>query len=446
MTAATHEIESPQTGRLSRRDRSDALANRITELSGYLYAGTYQLLRMIRQFDQEELWHLDGICSCAHWLNWKCGTGMNAAREKVRVANALADLPKISASFARGEISYSKVRAMTRVATPDNEDYLLMIAHHGTAHHVETLVRKYRRARKLQELEEAGRQHDERTLQVYYERDGSIGIYLRLPPEKGELVLKAIECAMAEQDGENDLVRDEVATETADRREPFDRRRADAVSAIAESYLANGHSPSSSADRYQVMLHVSAETLSDDGGDVCHLEDNHRVSAETARRLCCDAGISVLSASGEGNVLNIGRKTRVIPPAMRRALKTRDRHCRFPGCSHRYFIDGHHIKHWSDGGETSLENLVQLCRRHHRLVHEGGFECRKAPDGEIEFLDADGERIGPAGCLPSLPQPVDLSGHMQKRCEDLYIDSQTCVSRFDDTRIDWDLAVAAMYN
>jgi hypothetical protein len=141
-----------------KRQHSELLGQEITELYGYINAATAQLLTMIREFDQQELWHLEGICSCAHWLNWKCGIGMNAAREKVRVANALGDLKKISAAFASGEISYSKVRAMTRVATPDNEDYLLQIARHGTAYHVETLVRKYRRAKKLQETGDAQKQ------------------------------------------------------------------------------------------------------------------------------------------------------------------------------------------------------------------------------------------------------------------------------------------------
>ena len=125
--------------------RSSALGEEITQLFGWITAATYDLLVKIREFDAEGLWQIEGICSCAHWLNWKCGIGMNAAREKVRVANALGDLPRISESFARGEISYSKVRALTRVATADNEDYLLMIARYGTAYHVETLVRRYRR-------------------------------------------------------------------------------------------------------------------------------------------------------------------------------------------------------------------------------------------------------------------------------------------------------------
>ena len=160
--SATANVTSLSAGLHPCYQRSEVLGNEITELYGYINAGTYRLLEMIREFDQEGLWHLDGICSCAHWLNWKCGIGMNAAREKVRVANALGELPKISASYAKGEISYSKVRAMTRVATTDNEDYLLMIALHGTASHVEILVRHYRRIKRLQDLEEANRQHDER--------------------------------------------------------------------------------------------------------------------------------------------------------------------------------------------------------------------------------------------------------------------------------------------
>jgi Domain of unknown function (DUF222)/HNH endonuclease len=441
--------------RHSHNQRSEALGDKITELCGYLNAGTYRLLEMIRQFDREELWQLDGICSCAHWLNWKCGIGMNAAREKVRVANALGKLPKISASYAKGEISYSKVRAMTRVATPDNEDALLMIAHHGTAYHVEELVRKYRRARKLQDLEEANRQHDERSLQVFYEADGAISLHLRLPAEKGALVIKAIELATQQADADGNGAAASIATESGPTeseptesgqpRESFACRQADAIADMAESYLANGPTASSSADRYQVVLHVAAETLSNSEGDISHLEDGPRVSAETSRRVCCDAGISVLREGADGTLLNIGRKSRLIPPAMRRALKARDENCRFPGCTHKYYIDGHHIRHWSDGGETSLDNLVRLCRHHHRLVHEGGFSCTRNAQGKLEFRNPDGVLIAPAGRLPTLPADFDLGERLRNRYEDLYIDANTCVSQFDDNRIDWDLAVGYFF-
>jgi len=124
--------------------RSKALGDEITELFGFITAATCELLVKIRELDQQKLWELDGICSCAHWLNWKCGIGMNAGRERVRVANALGDLPKISAAFRNGEISFSKVRAITRVATQENQGLMLQIARHGTAHHVESVVSGYR--------------------------------------------------------------------------------------------------------------------------------------------------------------------------------------------------------------------------------------------------------------------------------------------------------------
>ena len=372
--------------------RSEELGEEITELCGYIYAATYRLLEMIREFDAEGLWQVDGIGSCAHWLNWKCGIGMNAAREKVRIANALADLPNTSATFARGEISYSKVRAMTRVATPENEDYLLMIAKHGTGHHMETLVRKYRRTKRLQEMDDCRKQHDERELHVYYEPDGSMVFHARMPAEKGALLLKAIELA---------------------------------------------------AD--QAEKDVSAETLTNNEGDLSHLEDGPHVSAETSRRLCCDAGISVLSEDENGDTLNIGRKTRIIPPAMRRALRARDEGCRFPGCTHKHYIDGHHIQHWSQGGETRLANLVQLCRRHHRLVHEGGFDCRKNEQGLIEFRNPEGKLIPRTGELPRISPSLDLTERMRNRYEDLFIDANTCVTHYDGSPMDWNLAVGALF-
>ncbi len=436
------------------RQHSERLGKEITELYGYINAATAQLLTMIREFDQKKLWHLEGICSCAHWLNWKCGIGMNAAREKVRAANALGDLPKISASFASGEISYSKVRAMTRVATPAVEDYLLQIARHGTAYHVETLVRKYRRAKKLQETGDAQKQHDNRSVHFYYESDGSMVIKARLPAEKAELILKAIELAMEQADPpETDVSAETSGVEEGEnelkpvrqRKESWDKQRADALANIAESYLGNGPASSSTADRYQVVLHVSAETLTDKEGHISHLQDGPHVSAETSRRLCCDAGISVLTEDEDGTPLNIGRKSRIIPPATRRALKARDEGCQFPGCTLRHYIDGHHIKHWSKGGETSLANLVQLCRHHHRLVHEGGFSCSKNSQDEVEFRNLQEQLIARTGYIPAFSGMLDITERMRNRYEDLLIDSNTCVTKYDGEGIDWDMAVSAMY-
>ncbi len=186
MKSAEHTEE-----RKSRYARGEEVGAEITVLCGCLYAATYRLLLLIRQFDEEKLWGLPGLCSCAHWLNFKCGIGMNAAREKVRVANALPALPKISDAFSKGELSYSKVRAMTRVANEENEDFLLMIARHGSAHHVESLVAKYRRAVRHQDLQLANRQYAERSAHYYFDDDGAFVINARLPPEQGALILKA---------------------------------------------------------------------------------------------------------------------------------------------------------------------------------------------------------------------------------------------------------------
>ena len=135
------------------------LENQITELSAHIHAATWRLLELIREYDDAHGWSGPGLQSCAHWLNWKCGFNLGTAREKVRVAHTLKDLPKISDKFRRGEVSYSKVRAMTRVATVENEDYLLKICRYGTAAHVERLVRNYKKVKRLEALDRDNDRH-----------------------------------------------------------------------------------------------------------------------------------------------------------------------------------------------------------------------------------------------------------------------------------------------
>jgi len=427
--------------------RSQELGEAITELYGYITAATHDLLVMIREFDEQELWKVGGVCSTAHWLNWQCGIGMNAAREKVRVARALGELPKISKAFRLGEISYSKVRAMTRVAHSGNEDYLLNIARHGTAHHVETLVRGYRRAVRLNDAGQAQEQHELRSFSYRWDDDGSLVMNGRLPGDVGALLVKALECAMDRQQSEADGQSGDASS--AETRPPIGERRANALAEMAESYLANGRSASSSAERYQVVMHVHPDVSAvTSTSEPAYLEHGPHVSADgvpsgrTSRRLCCDASITRLVEDETGEPLSIGRKSRVIPPAMRRALKARDRQCRFPGCTHRYFIDGHHIRHWADGGETSLPNLVLLCRHHHRLVHEGGFGCEMVGQCVV-FRDPEGKVLPDTGRTSPLPRPnviVDL----KKRLEDRDIHARTCVTHWEGELMDRHLAVGLL--
>jgi hypothetical protein len=379
---------------LRSQTRCESLERQITELSAHIHAATYRLLELIREYDEARGWCGLGLNSCAHWLNWKCGINLGAAREKVRVAHALKELPGISEKFRLGEVSYSKVRAMTRVATDKNEEYLLKIARYGTAAHVERLVRNYRKVKRHEALSRDNDRHTIRQLDWYFDADGSLVLKGRFTPEQGLLVKKVLESIMDEdffeqKDVSAETPVDELKTQT----EPVAQRRADALIRMAEGYISKSET-ANSGDRYLVHVHTDMETLKADGtGAESELEEGRNVSAETSRRLSCDAGVVHWLENKEGETLNVGRKTRTIPPSIRRALKRRDHGCRFPGCTCDRFVDAHHIRHWADGGETCLNNLVLLCRRHHRMVHEEGFGIHSQADRLIYFTDPHGHQL-----------------------------------------------------
>ena len=209
--------------------------------------------------------------------------------------------------------------------------------------------------------------------------------------------------------------------------------RADALLALADAFLAGGQGSRGAADRHQVVLHVDTATLQGDAGPRCELDDGSPVAGETARRLACDASL-VRVLERDGVPLRLGRKTRVVSAAMRRALNARDRGCRFPGCASRRFVDAHHIEHWANGGATDLDNLVQLCSHHHRLLHEGGYAIVRHPGGRLTFTRRDGRRI--ATCQPRAHgQPAPLQ-HTRR--------PDACVSLNSGERLDLDLGVQAM--
>ena len=379
------------------------LADNITELVAHLDAGTFRLLKLICEFDKDEGWEGPGIRSCAHWLNWKCGMSMGSARERVRVARALPELPGISAAFCKGKVSYSKVRAMTRVATAKNEAALLQVALHGTASHVETQVRLYRKTKRIEALEEENLRHGHRELSWYIDDDGYWVFKGRVTPEQGMLLQKALEAAGDQLFKEQQNVSGDVVGEI-DRNipldstapEPVSQKRADELARVVEGFLASADHDQSGGDKYMVNIHTDIETLKQDGtGAEAELEDHSHVAAETSRRLSCDCSIVHWHENAQGDPLNIGRKSRSIPPAIRRALQRRDSGCRFPGCTCKRFVDAHHIKHWADGGETSMDNLVLLCRNHHRLVHESGYGVHTNPGGAIHFTLPSGVKIKP---------------------------------------------------
>jgi len=399
----------------------EKLGERIAELSAQISAATYELLAMIRDFDERGGWG-GGFRSCAHWLCWRVGLDRGAAREKVRVARALGALPLLSAAMRRGEISYSKVRALTRIATPAIEKDLLTFGRAGTAAHVERLVRGMRLVDRIEAGKDEKHRHATRYLHVYTDEDGMVTVRGRLTPEAGAALIRALDAgveqlygpwrhsqpAAAGQEGAEAAAAAEAArvVEAAED-SSAEQRRADALGLVAESALAAGLDPGARGDRYQVVVHVDAEMLVPGGeGGSSWLADGTGVSAETSRRLACDSARVVMRHAADGRVLDVGRRTRAISPALRRALEHRDGGCRFPGCGLR-FCDAHHVEPWAEGGATSLENTVLLCRRHHRTVHEEGISMDLAPGGEARFYRPDGRPLLEAPALPLLAgEPV----------------------------------------
>ena len=402
---------------------------------------------LLREFDVAQGWAEPGLRSCAHWLNWKCGIGMNAAREKVRVAHALADLPQISSSFSKGAISYSKVRAMTRVATAENEELLLMIALHGTASHVERAVRQFKRAKRNEALEAENERHQRRRVVWRMDEDGSWLMSGRFTPEAGERIMRAIDAVTDEIEAEQK----DVTAETSDEPDPdrpmpcpIEQRRADAVERLADGFISGSGAAVHGGDRCTVHVHTDPDTLRAEGdGAESTLECGGSVSAETSRRLSCDCAVVPWLEDGVGETLNVGRKTRSIPPAIRRALQRRDQGCRFPGCTAHKYVDAHHVVHWAGGGETRLDNLVTLCRHHHRAVHEGGFDVFMNEHGRPVFTDRRGQPISDAPPTRYRGNAFALMTANRRRGVD--VSAETCIPDWDGQRMDDDLVVDALW-
>jgi hypothetical protein len=450
------------TTRLQKQRAHAELEAKITDLWGHLTAATSRFLELLAEFDREKGFERHGLINTAQWLNWQCGIGPVAAREKVRVDRAVEQLPEIADAFKNGEISYSKVCAMTRVATPANESVLVNVARNGTAAHVEKLVRKYHWTQRRDAAKQAQLQHDQRHVTYFYDVEGELILNARLPREIGAVVRKAIEAAV-------EALRDPAKNDSAEAQTSAERptagaRRADALGHIAEAFLRHRGDETgagSSADRYQVVVHIDQAILAEsaaaasDEPHSCELDDGPALALDTARRLSCDATIVGLVEAADGEPLDIGRKSRSIPPALCRALKARDGGCRFPGCDRTRFTEGHHVKHWANGGETKLGNLVTLCGYHHRLVHEGGYGIRATDDGLFLFTRPDGRPVEangaqcfrgnispPSQAYPGFDETLRL--YLLNREAKLEITAETARCQWRGEGMDYSQAIEAM--
>jgi Domain of unknown function (DUF222)/HNH endonuclease len=205
----------------------------------------------------------------------------------------------------------------------------------------------------------------------------------------------------------------------------MEQQQADALALLAETALHHGIDPGAPGERYQVVVHVDAAVLADpEQAGQSVLEDGVRVPAGTSQRLACDASRVVMRHDEDGQVVEVGARTRTIPPALRRALQHRDHGCRFPGCGVR-FGEGHHVRHWAAGGPTTLSNLALLCRRHHRTVHEDGYQVARQPDGALEFRRPDGRVLPDAPPPPIVPADPAEALRATNVEHGLHIDAQT---------------------
>lgn len=386
-TAATPATDTPSVAAdaIKRFGSLDDLEDELVDSWREVCRATHGFLVLLREFDLRQGWKACGNSDCAEWLNWRCGISRTTAQEKVRIAKALSVLPQIDEAFKRGDLSYSKVRALTRVASEVNETELLDFALGVSAAQLETYCRRLRNG-DVASVDDARRLRESRSLIRYFREDGSGTLSVELPREELELVLKALEqvAGILPEDSTGSLF----------------AKGADALVQMAKDTLTGNQvgNPAglagkgstgprgTTADLYQVVVHVDASALDGQGGE-------SDLPVATVRRLCCDGSVMPLIETTDRQPLSVGRKRRVVPAAIRRAVDARDRTCTFPGCHHDKWLEYHHIEHWADGGETSVANLTLLCSHHHALIHENGFSLRQRGDGSHYFMRPDGRRV-----------------------------------------------------
>ncbi len=460
----------------------ERLEAQICELAGHLAAATCRFLVLLGDFDARRGWADWEMNSCAAWLSWKCQMTAGAAREHVRVARALRDLPVIRGEFGAGRLSYAKVRALTRIATPDTEADLAEIAGPMTGNQLERFARAHRQVSSVDDAAARIR----RRLAWRMEEDGSLAGTFRLPPLAGAVLLKALRAAAGDLEHPHaaDLERPGAAAEhshatqgpdvsaetsAADQAPAADRPAeatssslADALLIIAEAFLAGKVAAAADPEVYQVIVHAGTDAITldspaADAGDVsaetsptasrppsrpdhpadparCHVEDGPAISVTTAQMIACSSALTWMLHDSAGKLLDLGRRQRRPNAALRRAARDRDKcRCRFPGCESRR-VDLHHIQYWSHGGRTTLDNLVSLCKYHHMLVHDRGYLIAAARDGTFAFCRLDGTAV-PA--CPPLPPPDGTLGD----CHDAEVTPETIIPPWYGERLDLDYAI-----
>jgi Domain of unknown function (DUF222) len=343
-------------------------------------------LRRLAELDRRRLFERDGYLSAASWLVSTCRLGWGAAREQVHLARALDQMPKTRDALERGEMSLAGVRVLAFARNADPEAFAAVedsLVEAARIHSVADLSRVAAYWRQAVEADDAERGEEalrrRRRLHASVSLQGMVRVDGDLDPETGETLLTALGAVMDA----------EARSGAEDGRTPA-QRRADALGEVCRQWLDRPDRPSVAGERPHVTVTVADQVLSSER--ISELDHTGPVDPGVARRIACDASVTRVVLSARSEPLDVGRRTAVVPPSMRRAVVVRDRHCRFPGCDRPHaWCDAHHIRHWADGGETAARHLLLLCRPHHRALHEGFVV--ELLDGRVVFRRPDGSLL-----------------------------------------------------
>lgn len=421
-------------------DELEALGDQIAQLAGQIAAATARFLALLGEFDEHGGWAGPGLRSLAHWLSWRAGMSLRTARDHVRVARSLRSLPRTAEAFAKGELSYSKVRAVSRVATEETESELVEIARNSPAAHVERLAAGLRKVAAEDEKQERRRSGPPpepgepalpsdpppQSLQWRWDEDsGDLVVWGRFGPADGRRLLAALTRAELERvrttvheeaateltadRGGNDAGTgngtgtspDETRGESVDRTAPPPLQAGPALLALAEIGLSVQDAPALASSAEVIFIHQQDPTrrqeCSAEQSGVVSADDGPSLDPGTAEEVLCGGDSRCVLRGEKGAVLAFGRRRRRFSTAQLKALRLRDRCCQTPGCGRTRFLHAHHVVYWSRGGPSDLDNAVLLCGSCHRAVHLGRLVVRALGGQEFEFVDpASGERLTPA--------------------------------------------------
>jgi hypothetical protein len=348
-------------------------------------------LRRLAEIERRGIFQRDGHLSAASWLASTFKVAWGTAREHVRVARALEEMPETRRALDEGELSMSAVKVLVAARDTDpsafarSEMQLVEAARIHSMNDLQRVAAYWREAvEREHSLEGDEKLRARRRLHASVSFLGMVRVDGDLDPETGDTLLTALRAVLDAESRSRDADDDRTPAQ----------RRADALGEICRQWLDLTERPSVAGERPHVTVTVGADAIQGGPGEPGELDHVGPVHAETARRLACDASVMRVVMAGRSEPLDVGRRTPVVSPAIRRAVIVRDRRCRFPGCDRPHtWCDAHHVVHWADGGPTALPNLLLMCRRHHRMVHDrGGFRLELL-DGRPVFRRPDGSLL-----------------------------------------------------